>query len=344
MRIAVDAMGGDHVPEHPVAGAILAARELDVEVVLVGDEAILRSHLSRAGSPAGIKIVHAEQVIAMDESPATAMRGKRRSSIHVGARLLRDGEVQGFVSAGNTGAVMAVVKVIVGSIPGVDRPALAVVLPTETGRAVVVDAGANIEPKSRQLVQFAVMGQHFAREILGVERPRVGLLSIGEEAGKGNELIRTAHGMLSEAPLDFIGNVEAGDLYGGRADVVVCDGFTGNILLKASESVVEMLRALLREEFSRTWGGRIGAVLARGAFRRLRQRVHYEELGGAPLLGVRGLAVICHGRSSPRALRNGVRVAMEYAAHDVSQRIEEALATLRPVAQAPDGDPTDTRA
>lgn len=338
MRIAVDAMGGDHVPEHPVNGAILAARELDVEVVLVGDEVALRSLLIRAGSPAGIEIVHADQVIAMDERPATVIRSKRRSSIHVGARLLRDGEVQGFVSAGNTGAVMAVVKVIVGSIPGVDRPALAVVLPTETGRAVVVDAGANVEPKSRQLVQFAVMGQHFARQILGVERPRVGLLSIGQEAGKGNELIRAAYGMLCEAPLHFIGNVEASDLYRGHADVVVCDGFTGNILLKASESVVEMLRRLLREEFSRTWGGRIGALLARGAFQRLRKRVDYEELGGAPLLGLRGLTVICHGRSSPRALRNGVRVAMEYAAHDVSQRIEEALATLRPAQQVSDQD------
>lgn len=328
MRIAVDAMGGDHAPEHPINGAILAARELDMEVVLVGDEGVLREALRRHRDPPGVEIAHAPQSIGMDEPVATAVRRKRQSTIHVAARLLRDGDVHGFVSAGNTGAVMAVVKVIVGTLDGVDRPALAVVLPTQRGRAVVLDVGANVEPKARQLVQFAVMGNHFAREILGVERPRIGLLSIGEEAGKGNELIRGAHNTLKSSSLNFIGNVEARDLYTGKSDVVVCDGFTGNILLKTSEAAVDTLRRLLREEFMRTLAGRIGALLARSAFARLRQRVDYAEFGGAPLLGVRGLTVICHGRSSPRAIRNGIRVATEYGQHDVNRRIEEGLAAL----------------
>lgn len=335
MRIAVDAMGGDHAPEHPVAGAVLAARELGLDVILVGGEEVIRAELAQHGNVAGVDVVHAEQAIGMDESPAVAVRRKRQSSIHVGARLLRDGDVQGFVSAGNTGAVMAVVKVIVGTLDGVDRPALAVVLPTQTGRAVVLDVGANIEPKSHQLVQFAVMGHHFAREILGVARPGVGLLSVGEEAGKGNELIRTAHRALVAAPLNFIGNAEARDLYQGRVDVVVCDGFTGNILLKASESTAEMISLMLREEFSRRWMSRVGALLGRGAFRRLAQRVDYAEFGGAPLLGIRGLAVICHGRSNAWAIRNGVRVAAAHGRHAVNEHIEKALAELALAQAAP---------
>ena len=223
---------------------------------------------------------------------------------------------------------MAVAKVVVGTVPGVDRPALAVVLPTHKGRVVVLDVGANIEPKGHQLIQFAVMGQHFARAILGVETPRIGLLSIGEEAGKGNELIRTAHAALRDTSLNFIGNVEARDMFEGRSDVVVCDGFTGNILLKTSESAVEMLRVLIREEFSGTIRGRLAAVLAGTAFDRVKRRVDYAEFGGAPLLGIRGLTVICHGRSSPMALRNGVRVALEYVEQGVNQRIEEGLAAL----------------
>ena len=329
MRIAVDAMGGDHAPENPVNGAVIAARDLAVDIALVGDAAVLKPALAQHGSPDGIDIVHAEESIGMDESVAVAVRRKRHSSIHEAARLLRRGDVQGLVSAGNTGAVMAVSKVIVGTLKGVDRPALAVVLPTQMGRAIVLDVGANVEPKSRHLVQFAVMGAHFAGQILGVDRPRVGLLSIGEEAGKGNELVRTAHATLQESSLNFIGNVEASDLYRGGADVVVCDGFTGNILLKTSEAAVETLRFLLRSEFTRTWSGRLAAILGRGAFGSLQNRVNYAEFGGAPLLGLRGLGVICHGRSNPRAISNGVRVAVEYGQHDVDQRITAALASLQ---------------
>lgn len=328
MRIAVDAMGGDFAPQHPISGAVLAARELDVEVVLVGDEAVVRPELERLGNPDGVSVVHADEAIGMDESAALAVRRKRRSSIHEGARLVRSGEVRGFVSAGNTGAVMAVAKVIIGTLDGIDRPALAVILPTQKRPAVVLDVGAVIDPKPEQLMQFAVMGNHFARELLAIEQPRIGLLSIGEEDIKGNDLIRAAHGVLRRTTLNFIGNVEANDLYRGNCDVVVCDGFTGNILLKTSEAAAETLRHLMREEFTRTLTGKVAGLLARGAFARLRRRVDYAEFGGAPLLGVRGLTVICHGRSSDVAIRNAVRVAMEHAEHGVNRRIEEAVKTI----------------
>jgi glycerol-3-phosphate acyltransferase PlsX len=334
MKIAVDAMGGDHAPRNPVHGAVLAASEIESEVVLVGDETALRRELATHGSPARISVVHAEQVIGMDEKVAVGVRTKRQSSIHVCARLLRSGDVDGVVSAGNTGAVMAVTKVIAGTLAGVDRPALAVVLPTHTGRVIVLDVGANVDPKSEQIVQFGLIGDQLARQLLGVTAPRIGLLSIGEEVGKGNELVRSAHEGLSAQEIDFIGNIEARDLYRGRADVVVCDGFTGNILLKTSEAAVETLRTLLREEFMRTLAGKLGGWLARGAFKRLRARVDYEEFGGALLVGVRGLTVISHGRSSPRALCNAIRLVEGYRSHDLNRRLEEALASLVPVEAA----------
>lgn len=328
MKIAVDAMGGDHAPEHPVAGAVMAARELGADIVLVGQEGPVREALSRHGETDSLHVVHADEVISMDESPATALRRKKNSSIHVAARLLRDNEVQGFVSAGNTGAVMVTVKLYVGTIPGVDRPALAVILPSRAGRTVLIDVGANVDPKSRNLVQFAVMGSFFAQTILGLESPRVGLLSIGEEAGKGTDLIREAHAALDASPLNFLGNVEARQIYSGEADVVVSDGFTGNVVLKTSEAVVETMLHLLREELQSSPRNMLGARIARGAFRNYRSRVHYAEFGGAPLLGARGLSVICHGRSSARAIMNGIRVTMEYGQHGVNENIEAMLAEL----------------
>ncbi|MGD8329383.1 MAG: phosphate acyltransferase PlsX [Acidobacteriota bacterium] len=328
MKIAVDAMGGDHAPEHPVAGAVMAARELGADVVLVGREDALREALSHHPDAGALSVVHADEVIGMDEPPATALRRKKNSSIHVAARMLRDGEVGGFVSAGNTGAVMVTVKLFSGTITGVDRPALAVILPSRAGRTVLIDVGANVDPKSRHLVQFAVMGSFFAQTILGLQRPRVGLLSIGEEAGKGTDLIRSAHAALEASPLNFLGNVEAQQIYSGEADVVVCDGFTGNVVLKTSEAVVETMLHLLRDELQSSKRNMLGARIARSAFRNYRARVHYAEFGGAPLLGARGLCVICHGRSSARAIMNGVRVTMEYGQHGVNQRIEEMLAGL----------------
>lgn len=326
MKIAVDAMGGDHAPEHPVAGAVMAVRELGADIILVGQEDRIRESLKRHSAVPPIGIVHADEVVGMDESPATAVRRKRNSSIHVAAKLLRDGEVQGFVSAGNTGAVMVTVKLYVGTITGVDRPALAVILPSRRGRTVLIDVGANINPKSYQMVQFAVMGSLFAHTILGLDRPRVGLLSIGEEAGKGTELIRSSYAALQATPLNFLGNVEAREIYSGDADVVVSDGFTGNVVLKTSEAVVETMLHLLREELTSSRRNMLGARIARSAFRNYRSRVHYAEFGGAPLLGARGLSVICHGRSSARAIMNGIRVTMEYGQQAVNERIEEMLA------------------
>lgn len=343
MKIAVDAMGGDHAPRHPVAGALLAAKELDVEVVLVGREDAIRRELERHRSAADLEIVDAGEVVAMDESPATALRRKRDSSIHVAAELVRDGEVAGLVSAGNTGAVMVTAKLLIGTIAGVDRPALAVVMTTTAGHCVLLDVGANVDPKSHQLVQFAVMGDQFARQILDVEDPRIGLLSIGEEAGKGTELIRAAHDALRGSRLRFLGNVESQDIFDGSADVVVCDGFTGNVVLKTSEAVVNAVIGLLKEELSRTWLSKLGARLSRGAFRRYRKRVDYAEFGGAPLLGVRGLTVICHGRSSPRAIKNGIRVAREYLGQRVNEAIERALEEIRVTAGDGTGDPGSRR-
>lgn len=328
MKIAVDAMGGDFAPRNPVAGAVLAHRELGVDVVLVGRRDELRRALDEHPSAPDLEIVHAEEVVGMDESPASALRRKRDSSIHVAAALLRDGEVQGLVSGGNTGAIMVTVKLLVGTITGVDRPALAVVLPNVHGRTVLLDVGANVDPKSFQLVQFAVMGRFFASRILGCEDPRVGLLSIGEEAAKGTDLIREAHKALADSPLNFVGNIESKDIYSGSTDVVVCDGFTGNIVLKTSEAVVETMLHLLKDTLTSSAHARLGAWLARPALRDYRDRVHYEEFGGAPLLGARGLAVICHGRSSPVAIKNGVRVAVEYGERRVNEHIEEALAGL----------------
>lgn len=328
MKIAVDAMGGDFAPRNPVAGAVLAQRELDTDVVLVGRRDSIRQALDEHPGAPDLEIVHAEDVVGMDESPATALRRKRDSSIHVAAGLLRDGEVQGLVSAGNTGAVMVTVKLLVGTINGVDRPALAVVLPNVEGRTVLLDVGANVDPKSFQLVQFAVMGRFFASQILGRGDPRVGLLSIGEEAAKGTDLIREAHKALTESSLNFVGNIESKDIYSGSTDVVVCDGFTGNIVLKTSEAVVETMLHLLKDTLTGSARARLGAWLARPALRDYRDRVHYEEFGGAPLLGARGLAIICHGRSSPTAIKNGVRVALEYGERQVNECIEEALAEL----------------
>ncbi len=328
MRIAVDAMGGDHAPDIPVAGALLAARELGAEIVLVGQQDRIESVIKNHPAAPDIEIVHADEVIGMDESPATALRRKRGSSIHKAAQLLRDGEVGGVVSAGNTGAVMITAKLYAGTITGVDRPALSVVLPTLVGHMVLLDVGANIDPKSQHLVQFGVMGHFLASQLLGAQNPKVGLLSIGEEAGKGTDLIREGHAALSRAPLNFIGNVESNDIYSGATDVVVCDGFTGNVVLKTSEAVVETMLYLLREELTSSRRGKLGARLAREAFRSYRKRVDYAEWGGANLLGIKGSCVICHGRSSAKAIVSGIRVALEYGNKRVNERIGEALLAL----------------
>ncbi|MBI4240560.1 MAG: phosphate acyltransferase PlsX [Candidatus Rokubacteria bacterium] len=326
MNIAVDAMGGDYGPTVVVAGAVAAAREHGLPVVLVGDGSVVERELTHhraEGLPVSVR--HASQVVGMAEPPSQALRRKRDSSLRVAADLVKEGEAAAFVSAGNTGAAMAIGMVVLGVLPGVDRPAIAVLLPSLTGYTVLIDAGAIVDPKPRHLVQFAVMGHCYAKDILGKAKPRVGLLSVGEEEGKGNELTKDAFEELKVSSLNFVGNVEGRDIYNGNCDVVVTDGFTGNVALKISESLVEMLGAMIKEELNRDLLSRLGALLSRPAFTRFKKRVDYTEMGGAPLLGINGAAVICHGASPAKAIKNAIRVAAEWVQRNVNEHIKVAL-------------------
>jgi glycerol-3-phosphate acyltransferase PlsX len=329
LTIAVDAMGGDHAPKSEVEGAVRAVRSLDVKVkvILVGQEDVIKRELATHGDVRGlpIEIVHAKEVITMKDS-VDAFRTKRDSSVRVAARLVREGVASGFVSAGNTGAVMATAKLVQGVVKGVERPALAGVLPTVEGSpVVVVDVGANVNCSPAMLAQFAVMGEIYSRIILKRPRPRVGILSIGEEDHKGNELTRAAMRLLRGLNLNFIGNVEGRDIYTGQVDVIVCDGFVGNVALKVSEGLVEMVKHLLQESLEATITRKIGYVLSKAAFTDFKKRVDYSEYGGAPLLGVRGVCIICHGRSNANAMKNAIRVAAEFAQGRINQQIEDEL-------------------
>ncbi|HEY7547626.1 MAG TPA: phosphate acyltransferase PlsX [Blastocatellia bacterium] len=332
LKIAVDAMCGDFAPAHEVEGAIDAARDLGVGVILVGRSEQLKAELhkhraslassGRLSRHPQIEIVHAEEVITMDDPVATAVRRKKNSSIRVAAKLVRDGHAQALVSAGNTGAAMMTAKLVIGTLPKVDRPALAAVLPTLTGRGtVLLDVGANAECKASHLYDFAVMGSLFSSVIVGVHNPRVGLLSIGEEEIKGNDLTKEAFKLLKGSSINFIGNVEGRDMYTGQYDVIVCDGFTGNVALKVSEGVFELVVRVLKEELESSIQTKAGAVLTRPAFQRFKKRLHHEEFGGAPLLGIKGMTIICHGSSSPKAIRNAIRVARDYCEGQMNERI-----------------------
>jgi glycerol-3-phosphate acyltransferase PlsX len=320
MRIAVDAMGGDDAPGAIVDGAVDAARQLPVSITLVGAETAVRQALSRHADweALAIDIVDAPDVVGMADAPSTALR-RPRASIRVAAELVARGGIGAVVSAGNTGATVMAAHAAFGMLPGVDRPALATVIPTRRRPAVLLDAGANAECRPSHLLQFAVMGTVHARLALGIEKPRVGLLSIGEEESKGNELTREAHRLLKAAPVHFIGNVEGREIYSGDADVIVCDGFTGNIVLKTSEGLVEVVDAVLGPPLRDSPAGR-------EAFERFRRRMDYSEYGGAPLLGVAGLVVVGHGRSSPLAVRNAIGMAARYAAGDFVRRVEREIA------------------
>ncbi len=330
--IAVDAMGSDRAPKPEIEGAILAARHYDVRVLLVGPthalKAELARHLSAAWLP--IEIVNATEVIGMGEKAAQAVRSKRDSSMRVGLRLVRDGRADGFITAGNTGAAMAAAKMVLGMLPGVDRPGLAGAFPTAKGTvSVMVDIGANVDSKPYNLEQFAVMGEIYCRNIFGVPQPRVGLLSVGEEESKGNELTRAAHPLLKQLPLNFVGNVEGRDLYNGNADVIVCDGFVGNVALKISEGLVGAVRYLLKESLRATITSQVGFLLSRRAFADFKKRLDYAEYGGAPLLGVKGVCIIGHGSSNANAIKNAIRVAAEFARENLNTRIEQGLAEAR---------------
>jgi glycerol-3-phosphate acyltransferase PlsX len=327
VTIAVDAMGGDHAPVPEVAGAVAAVREYGVKVTLVGNEDRIRAELSKHSGwqQLPIELCKASEVITMHDG-VTAIRTKKDSSIHVANRLVRDGKANGIVSAGNTGAVMAVSKTVHGVVAGVDRPALATVMPTKNGHpAVILDVGANSDCTPEMLAQFAVMGNIYSRSILHVAKPSIGLLSIGEEEHKGNELTKAATPLLKQLPLNFVGNVEGRDIFKGEVNVFICDGFTGNVALKVSEGVADVITALLRESLASSAMGKLGALLAKGGFRKFKKRIDYSEYGGAPLLGVREACIICHGSSNANAIKNAIRVAAEFTDAKINEHIEAGL-------------------
>jgi glycerol-3-phosphate acyltransferase PlsX len=356
--IVLDAMGSDKAPDPEIRGAILACRLLDVRVHLVGPEEILRPKLreclrsyAKTERPA-VFLVQASEWISMEEKAAQAVRSKRDSTMRVGLKMVREGRAAGFLTAGNTGAAMATAKMVLGSLAGVDRPALAAVLPTTSGGpCVLLDVGANVDCDPENLVQFAVMGHMYAKNVLRIANPRVGLLSIGEEDGKGNSLTRDTLPLLRELsqreisqreispralsprdgtpralPMQFLGNVEGRDLYNGNVDVVVCDGFVGNVALKTSEGLAKLVRSSLRHSLKSTVTSQVGALLSRKAFDAFKKRLDYSEYGGAPLLGVRGVCIVGHGSSNERAIMNGIRVAAEFAQAEVNLGIEATLA------------------
>lgn len=329
MKIALDAMGGDFAPRAVVEGAHRAAVEDGTALLLVGDRQAVDGELARLGDAGGaIEVVHAPEVVGMDEPPITPIRRKRQSSIRICAELVREGRAQAMVTAGNTGAAMIAAKLVMGTISGVDRPALAAVFPTRTGRTVVLDVGANVDSKPAQLRQFAVMGHAYAQGLLGTEAPRVGLMSIGEEESKGTDLTREVFREMKGSGLNFVGNVEGRDVFSGSVDVIVCDGFVGNAILKSAESMASLVASMLREELGRSWRTRLGYLLARPAFEGLRRRTDYREHGAVPLLGVRGGCFIGHGRSNPKAIHSSIRRAVEFCRADLDQSIREKVAEL----------------
>jgi glycerol-3-phosphate acyltransferase PlsX len=329
ITIALDAMGGDHFPKPEVEGAIQAVKTFPVRVILVGREEVIRKELDRhpGWQSLPIELENASEHVTMEDSAGKALRTKKDSSIRVASRLVSKGIARGVVSAGNTGAVMAVAKLVQGTLPGVDRPALASAFPTLSGRfAVMLDVGANVDCSPKMLAQFAVMGSAYSRVIFHTKEPRVGLLSIGEEEHKGNALTHEARPLLKSLKhINFVGNVEGRDLYTGKVDVVVCDGFVGNVALKVSEGLVDVIRQSLKESLKASLARQVGAYLAQGAFNDFKKRVDYSEYGGVPLLGLNGLCVICHGRSNAKAIRNAIRLAKEFAEGHLNEKIASEL-------------------
>ena len=329
MPIAVDAMGGDHAPQVNVDAAIAAAREFGIRTLLVGSTTRLEALLRDSGyRGAEIELVEAPEVISMGDPATAAIRKKRNSSIRIAANCVRDGRAEGLVSAGHTGAAMVSAKMVIGTIEGVDRPALAAILPNLKGHCLLLDVGANPDAKTQDFKEFAVMGSIYAQLVFGKPSPTIGLMSIGEEDSKGTDRTKEAFKVLKEAGLHFIGNVEGRDVFNGKVDVIVTDGFTGNVILKVSESLSEMVENLLREEIKRTLQASVGFLLSRSAFRRFKTRLDYSEYGGAPLLGVKGCVIICHGSSSAKAIKNAIHFAAEFSRQRLAEKIQSSIAEL----------------
>lgn len=326
MKIAVDAMGGDHAPLEIVKGAVEASSKFGIPVILVGDKSRIESELSKyPGLTSGVEIIHASEIVEMDEHPANAIRKKPDSSIAVCANLVKSGQAHAMISAGNTGAAMAVATIKFGRIKGIDRPAIGSLMPHAKGVCVMLDAGANVDCSVENMLQFAIMGNAYAERIFKQEKPRVGLLSIGEEPTKGNELTKSTNARLAKTNLNFIGNVEGKEMFRGAVDVVVCDGFDGNLVLKATEGIAEFFVTTLKTELDKSIIYKIGAMLIRPAFKKMMGRLDFAEYGGAPLLGVNGICIISHGRSDAKAVRNAIRAAADAVENDVVGCITESM-------------------
>lgn len=330
MQIALDAMGGDNGSEELIAGALLAVRQTGVGVSLVGDEFLLTKHLDTLSPDSKtaklIKIVHSSQVIDMNEHPVDAIRKKKDASIMVAFDLVRNGEADAAVSAGNSGATLAAATRKLGRLDGISRPGIASIFPTLKKPVVLMDIGANVDCRPQHLFQFGVMASAFSR-INDVANPRVGLLSIGEETGKGNSLIKETYPLLEKSSLNFIGNVEGRDVFQGDVDVIVCDGFVGNVCLKVSEGLADAAMQMLRDEIVKSFRAKIGYLLARHAFKSFKKRVDYAEYGGAPLLGIDGIGLICHGKSSSHAIKNAILEAAKMAKGNINRDILDSLTT-----------------
>jgi len=326
MKVALDAMGGDFAPEMMVAGAVEAVNEYDMEVILVGDRERLNDSLAgKRYHSQQISIVHSSEIVAMNESPAAALRKKKDSSIRVAIDLVKSGLADAAVSAGNSGVAMATSLFVLGKLPHVDRPAIATIMPSLTGFFVLMDAGANVDCKPDNLLQFALMGNAYYRELFNTPKPRIALLSIGEEDTKGNELTKEAFKLLRNTDLNFTGNIEGKDIFSGSADVIVCDGFIGNIVLKVSEGLAETILKMLKREIVGAATGKLGYMMIKPAIRNFRRRTDYSEYGGAPLIGINGACIISHGRSSSKAIKNAIQVSAEMARKKVHQTIAQTL-------------------
>ena len=329
MKIVLDGMGGDHAPGATVEGAVLATQEFGSRIIIVGIKDVMERELAKYGSHfPHIEIHHASEIIDMHDAPAASVRKRKDSSINVAVKLVKEGKAQAIVSAGNTGAVVCATTLYLKALKGVERPGIAIVVPTLKGVSLIIDVGANIDPKSYHLFQYGMMGDVYCRAILKKFNPTIGLLNIGQEASKGTDFTKKTYGLFAQSRLNFIGNVEGRDLFNGRCDVIVCDGFVGNVLLKVSESLAESLSALLKRELGESFITRIGALFSKSALKAMKREMDYTEYGGAPLLGIDGVCIICHGSSSAKAIKNAIKVAAEFVDHKVNQHIVESISRL----------------
>ena len=327
-KIAVDAMGGDHAPAVVVEGALLAAQDVDAELILVGDKLAVEQECLRIGGKLPrFPIINATQTVSMDESPSVALR-KRDSSMKVAFEMIKRGEAEAVVSAGNSGAMMAIGMLVIGTLPQVTRPAILAIVPGTSKGTIIIDAGANVDCKPRQLLQFGIIGSVYAERGLGIVNPRVGVLSNGEEDSKGNELTRAASELLDSAPVNYVGYVEGRDFFNGKVDVIVCDGFTGNVALKTMEGVASFAGEILKNGFEKSWLSRLGYLLTRHSLRHAYRKLDYAEYGGARLLGLDGVAIVAHGGSTALAIKNAIRVASESVSQNVNGHISAALESM----------------